>query len=200
MKSKLKGINLGLNFAPVAQLDRAWDYGSQGCRFDSCRARHFQGFSMEFDYQFLLEALKEAKKAFKYGEVPIGAVVVKDGKIISRAFNRKEFLQDPTAHAEILAIRKASRKLNSWRLNGCTLYSTVEPCIMCCGAIIQSRIDRVVYSIPDPKFGGVESLYKILEDKRVNHRPEVNRIYIKEAEELLKKFFKLLRERCRSLA
>ena len=155
---------------------------------------------MELDYQFLLEALKEAKKAFKYGEVPIGAVVVKDGKIISRAFNRKEFLQDPTAHAEILAIREASRKLNSWRLNGCTLYSTVEPCIMCCGAIIQSRIDRVVYSIPDPKFGGVESLYKILEDKRVNHRPEVNRIYIKEAEELLRKFFKLLRERCRSLA
>ena len=155
---------------------------------------------MELDYQFLLEALEEAKKAFKYGEVPIGAVVVKDGKIVSRAFNRKEFLQDPTAHAEIIAIREASRKLNSWRLNGCTLYSTVEPCIMCCGAIIQSRIDRIVYSIPDQKFGGVESLYKILEDKRVNHRPEVNKIYVKEAEELLKKFFKLLRERCRSLA
>ena len=155
---------------------------------------------MELDYQFLLEALEEAKKAFKCGEVPIGAVVVKDGKLVSRAFNRKEFLQDPTAHAEILAIREASRKLNSWRLNGCTLYSTVEPCIMCCGAIIQSRIDRIVCSIPDPKFGGVESLYKILEDKRVNHRPEVNKIYVKEAEELLKKFFKLLRERCRSLA
>ncbi|ADY74096.1 CMP/dCMP deaminase zinc-binding protein [Desulfurobacterium thermolithotrophum DSM 11699] len=155
---------------------------------------------MELDHLFLLEALKEAKKAFKLGEVPIGAIIVKDRKIISRAFNRKEFLQDPTAHAELLAIKEASRKLNSWRLNGCTLYSTVEPCIMCCGVIIQSRIDRLVYSVPDPKFGGIESLYTIFKDKKVNHRLEVKKIYIKEAEELLKEFFKALRERCRSLA
>ncbi|RUM45947.1 MAG: tRNA-specific adenosine deaminase [Desulfurobacterium sp.] len=152
------------------------------------------------DLKFLREALKEAKKAYELGEVPIGAIVVRDGEIVARAFNRKEFLQDPTAHAEALAIREASRKLNSWRLTDCTLYSTVEPCIMCCGVIIQSRVRRVVYSLPDPKFGGVESLYSILADKRINHRPEVNRIYLPEAEELLKEFFKALRERCRSLA
>ncbi|RKQ60454.1 tRNA(adenine34) deaminase [Thermovibrio guaymasensis] len=145
------------------------------------------------DLLFLREALKEAEKAFSYGEVPIGAVVVKDGQVISRAFNRKEFLQDPTAHAEILAIREASRKLNSWRLEGCTLYSTVEPCVMCAGAIIQSRVDRVVYSVPDPKFGGVESIFKILSDKRVNHRPEVLKLELPEALKLLKEFFKLLR-------
>ncbi|MEO2066217.1 MAG: nucleoside deaminase [Desulfurobacteriaceae bacterium] len=145
------------------------------------------------DLLFLREALKEAEKAFSYGEVPIGAVVVKDGQVISRAFNRKEFLQDPTAHAEILAIREASRKLNSWRLEGCTLYSTVEPCVMCAGAIIQSRVDRVVYSVPDPKFGGVESIFKVLSDKRVNHRPEVLKIELPEALKLLKEFFKLLR-------
>ncbi len=148
---------------------------------------------MKSDLHFLQEALSEARKAFSYGEVPIGALIVKDGEIISRAFNRKEFLQDPTAHAEILAIREASRKLNSWRLNGCTLYSTVEPCVMCCGAIIQSRISRVVYSVPDPKFGGVESLYSILSDERNNHRPVVERVELPEAAELLKEFFKRLR-------
>ena len=148
---------------------------------------------MKSDLHFLQEALSEARKAFSYGEVPIGALVVKDGEIISRAFNRKEFLQDPTAHAEILAIREASRKLNSWRLNGCTLYSTVEPCVMCCGAIIQSRISRVVYSVPDPKFGGVESLYSILSDERNNHRPVVEKVELPEAVELLKEFFKKLR-------
>ncbi len=148
---------------------------------------------MKSDLHFLQEALSEARKAFSYGEVPIGALIVKDGEIISRAFNRKEFLQDPTAHAEILAIREASRKLNSWRLNGCTLYSTVEPCVMCCGAIIQSRISRVVYSVPDPKFGGVESLYSILSDERNNHRPVVEKVELPEAVELLKEFFKKLR-------
>ena len=152
------------------------------------------------DLFFLKEALKEAEKAFGYGEVPIGAVVVKDGEVISRGFNRKEFLQDPTAHAEVVAIREAARRLNSWRLEGCTLYSTVEPCVMCCGAIIQSRIDKVVYAVPDPKFGGVESLYSLLSDERSNHRPEIVKLELKEAEELLRRFFKILRERCRSLA
>ncbi len=145
------------------------------------------------DLFFLKEALKEAQKAFSYGEVPVGAVVVKDGSIISRAFNRKEFLQDPTAHAEILAIREASRKLGSWRLTGCTLYSTVEPCVMCAGAIIQCRVERVVYAVADPKFGGVESLYSILSDPRSNHRPQVLRVELPQAAELLRKFFKLLR-------
>ncbi len=155
---------------------------------------------MENHIPFIKIALETAKEGFRFGEVPIGAVVVRDGEIISKAFNRKEFLQDPTAHAEILAIREASRKLKSWRLNDCTLYSTVEPCVMCCGAIIQARIKRVVYAVPDPKFGGVESLYRILTDERNNHRPEVIKVEFKEVEELLKKFFLLLRERCRSLA
>ena len=148
---------------------------------------------MNNDFLFLREALSEARKAFSYGEVPIGAVLVKDDLVVARAFNRKEFLQDPTAHAELLAIREAARKLNSWRLNGCTLYSTVEPCVMCCGAIIQSRISRVVYAVPDPKFGGVESLYSILTDERNNHRPVVKKVDLPEAAELLKEFFRKLR-------
>ncbi|SMP11309.1 tRNA(adenine34) deaminase [Desulfurobacterium pacificum] len=143
---------------------------------------------------FLREALKEAEKAFSLGEVPIGAVIVKDNQIISRAFNRKEFLQDPTAHAEILAIREAALKFNSWRLNDCILYTTVEPCVMCCGAIIQARLKTVVYGVPDKKFGGVESLYSILGDERNNHRPEVIKIEFPPAEELLKRFFKILRK------
>ena len=147
------------------------------------------------DHLFLLEAVKEAKKAFKPFEVPVGAVIVKDGKIISRGFNQKEFLQDPTAHAEIIAIRKASSKLGSWRLNDCILYSTVEPCIMCCGAIIQSRIKKIVYAIPDPKFGGIESLFRIFENEKINHRPIVEKIYIREAEDLLKDFFRILRKK-----
>jgi tRNA(adenine34) deaminase len=145
------------------------------------------------DLHFLVEALKEAKKAFYYGEVPVGAVVVKDSQVISRAFNRKEFLQDPTAHAELLAIREASRKLNSWRLTGCTLYTTLEPCVMCCGAIIQARVSRLVYAALDPKFGGVESLYSILTDPRGNHRVEVVKIELEEASAVLREFFKALR-------
>ncbi|WP_456398108.1 nucleoside deaminase [Desulfurobacterium sp.] len=149
---------------------------------------------MKSDIEFLLEALKEAEKAYRYGEVPIGAVIVKDSQIIGRGFNRKEFLQKPTAHAEIIAIEEASRRLNSWRLNDCILYSTVEPCIMCCGAIIQARIKRVVYAIPDPKFGGVESLFPALSLQKANHQVETAKIYIPEVETLMKKFFKNLRE------
>jgi len=145
------------------------------------------------DLLFLKEALKEARKAFYYGEVPVGAVVVKDSQVISRAFNRKEFLQDPTAHAELLAIREASRKLNSWRLTSCTLYTTLEPCVMCCGAIIQARVSRLVYAASDPKFGGVESLYSILSDPRNNHRVEVKKVELEEASTVLKDFFKALR-------
>ena len=152
------------------------------------------------DILFLKEALKEARKAFSFGEVPVGAVVVKNGEVVARAFNRKEFLQDPTAHAELLAIREASRKLRSWRLSGCCLYSTLEPCVMCCGAIIQSRLDRVVYAVADPKFGAVESLFTILSEPKNNHRVKAERLDLPEAEALLKTFFKNLRERCRSLA
>jgi len=140
------------------------------------------------------EALKEAKKAYKKGEIPVGAVLVIDGQIISRAYNKKESINDPTAHAEILAIRKACKTLNNWRLTGATLYITKEPCIMCCGAIINARLKRVVYGCDDSKGGGAVSLYNILQDPRLNHQVEIkNGILEKECREILKQFFKELR-------
>jgi len=140
------------------------------------------------------EALKEAKKAYKKGEVPVGAVVVVDGKIISKAYNKKESINDPTAHAEILAIRKACKALDNWRLTEATLYITKEPCIMCCGAIINARLKRVVYGCDDPKGGGAVSLYSILQDARLNHQVEIkNGILEKECRDILQKFFKELR-------
>ena len=108
--------------------------------------------------KYMNEALKEAKKAYKKGEVPIGAIVVKNNKIISRGYNQKEKNKIATHHAEILAINKACKKINNWRLIDCTLYVTVEPCLMCCGAIIQSRIKKVVYGIPNENYGGIESI------------------------------------------
>ncbi len=146
------------------------------------------------DILFLNEALKEAAKALSYKEVPIGAVIVKETKIIGRGFNKKEFLQNPTSHAEIIAIEEASQTLNSWRLTGTTLYSTVEPCIMCCGAIIQARISRIVYCIPDEKFGGVESLFSIFSNEKLNHSVKVEKIYLPRAKELLQNFFKTIRK------
>ncbi|MDI6714437.1 MAG: tRNA adenosine(34) deaminase TadA [Thermodesulfovibrio sp.] len=146
------------------------------------------------DIYFMKEALKEAKKAYKKGEVPVGAVVVVDGKIISKAYNKKESINDPTAHAEILAIRKACKALDNWRLTEATLYITKEPCIMCCGAIINARLKRVVYGCDDPKGGGAVSLYSILQDARLNHQVEIkNGILEKECREILQKFFKELR-------
>ena len=115
----------------------------------------FVGDEME---KYMNEALKEANKALKKGEVPIGCVIVKDDKIISRGYNKKESSNFATAHAEIIAINKACKKLNNWRLSDCTLYVTVEPCLMCCGAIIQSRIKKVVYGTPNEYYGAVESL------------------------------------------
>lgn len=113
--------------------------------------------------KYMNEALKEAKKAFKKGEVPIGCVIVKDGKIISRGYNKKESSNLATSHAEIIAINKACKKLNNWRLIDCTLYVTVEPCLMCCGAIIQSRIKKIVYGTPNEYYGAVESIESTLD-------------------------------------
>lgn len=153
--------------------------------------------SNDIDIKFMKEALKEARKAAEKGEVPIGAVIVKDGKIIGRGHNLRESTNDPTAHAEIIAIRKASKKLNNWRLSGCTLYVTVEPCIMCAGAIVLARIDKLVYGTDDPKAGAVKSLYKAVSDKRLNHRvKEVKSGVLKEeCQELLRIFFSNLRGR-----
>lgn len=145
---------------------------------------------MSDDIIYMQIALKEAKKSLKYDDVPIGAVIVKNGNIIAKAHNMKEKLSIATKHAEIIAIEKACKKFNSWYLNDCTLYVTVEPCLMCCGAIIQSRIKKVVYATKNEKFGYVESIENILNNKKNNHNVIIDKgIYEKEAKELIQQFF-----------
>ena len=142
------------------------------------------------------EALSEARKAADMGEVPIGAVIVRDGEIIARGHNLTETGSDPTAHAEILAIRQAAEKLGGWKLPGCTLYVTCEPCSMCAGAIVWSRIERLVIGTMDPKAGACGSLYNIPEDDRLNHRMEVERgVLAEECSEIMRSFFAGLRKR-----
>ena len=144
--------------------------------------------------KFMKEALKEAVKASKKLEVPVGAVIVKDGKIIARAHNQKETKTDTTKHAEILAIQKASKKLKSWRLIDCEMYVTLEPCSMCAGAMINSRIKKVYIGAMDEKTGAVGSVLNLFEDYTFNHRVEVETgIMEKECQETLKRFFKELR-------
>lgn len=125
------------------------------------------------DETFMKRAIELALAAAALGEVPVGAVLVGPDGIVSEAANRRESAADPLGHAEILAIADASRKLGRWRLSDCTLYVTLEPCVMCAGAIVQSRIGRVVYGAVDRKAGAVESLYQILGDARLNHRPQI---------------------------
>ena len=141
------------------------------------------------------EALKEAKKAYDKLEVPVGAVIVKDGKIIARAHNLKETKFDTTNHAEIIAIQKASKKLKSWRLLDCEMYVTLEPCSMCAGAIINSRIKKVYIGANDEKTGAVGSVFNLFEDYKFNHNVEFEKgILKKECENILKDFFKDLRK------
>ena len=121
------------------------------------------------DIYFMKKALEQAKRAANIGEVPVGAVIVKDGRIIARGYNRRESLQMATAHAEHIAIDKACKKLGSWRLTGCTLYVTLEPCVMCAGAIVQARIDRVIFGAYDRQAGGCGSLYRLTEDPAFYH-------------------------------
>ena len=136
-------------------------------------------------------ALKEANKAREIDEVPIGCVIVKDNKVIARGHNLRESKQDPTLHAEMVAIRKASKKLKSWRLDGCDIYVTIEPCIMCSGAIIQSRIKTVIYGAPDLKGGGLGSSINVLDANGINHRPEVISGVMKdECAEIISNYFK----------
>lgn len=144
----------------------------------------------------MAEAIKEAHKAERIGEVPIGAVVVKDNEIISRAHNLRETSQNPVTHAELLAIQEAAKVLGSFRLEGCTLYVTLEPCVMCSGAIIMSRVPKVVYGAPDPKGGTVHSLMHLLDEPRFNHRANVvSGILENECADLLRNFFKDLRQK-----
>ncbi len=141
-------------------------------------------------------ALREAKKAGDRGEVPIGAVVVKDGVAVARGHNLREANNDPAAHAEMIAIRKAAKKLDSWRLTGATLYVTLEPCIMCMGGALLARVDRVVFGCHDPKAGAAGSLYDLSNDRRLNHRFSLT-FGVREAEcaALLSAFFTTLRSR-----
>lgn len=145
--------------------------------------------------KFMKEALKEAKKAYDKLEVPVGAVIVKDGKIIARAHNLKETKFDTTNHAEIIAIQKASKKLKSWRLLDCEMYVTLEPCSMCAGAIINSRIKKVYIGANDEKTGAVGSVLNLFEDYKFNHNVEFEKGILKEdCENILKDFFKNLRK------
>ena len=145
--------------------------------------------------KFMKEALKEAKKAYEKLEVPVGCVIVKDGKIIARAHNLKETKADTTKHAEILAIQKASKKLNSWRLLDCEMYVTLEPCSMCAGAIINSRIKKIYIGTLDEKTGACGSVLNLFEDYKFNHKVEVQKDVMKiECETILKDFFKELRK------
>ncbi len=123
------------------------------------------------DEAFMREALEEARQAAEVGEVPVGAVVVHRGQVIARGHNRREMDDDPTAHAEILALREAATVLGQWRLEGCTLYVTLEPCFMCAGAIVNARVERLVFGARDPKAGAVGSLADVPGDTRLNHRP-----------------------------
>jgi tRNA(adenine34) deaminase len=125
------------------------------------------------DGYYMQLALDEAKAAAAADEAPIGAVIVQGDRVLASARNEREALRDPTAHAEMIAITQAASALGNWRLEGCTLYVTLEPCPMCAGAIVQARIPRVVYGAIDPKAGAVRSLYRLLEDPRLNHRAEV---------------------------
>ena len=149
---------------------------------------------MQEKEKFMKEALKEAKKAYDKLEIPVGAVIVKDGKIIARAHNLKETKKDTTNHAEILAIKKASKKLDSWRLLDCEMYITLEPCTMCAGAIIQSRIKKIYIGTLDEKTGAAGSVLDVF-GYPFNHQVEVEKGILKdECENILKDFFKMLRK------
>jgi len=150
----------------------------------------------ETDRLFMKQALEEAQKAAVLGEVPIGAVLVYNGEIIARAHNLRETTQNATTHAELEVIQEACKKIGSWRLENTTLYVTLEPCPMCAGAILQSRVPRVVYGARDMKAGCVDSLYQLLNDARFNHECEVTEgILAEECGQILTDFFRALRER-----
>lgn len=151
---------------------------------------------MDIHLKYMKEALKQAKKAYDLGEVPIGCVIVYEGRIIGRGYNRRNTDKNTLAHAEITAINKASKKMGDWRLEGCTLYVTLEPCQMCSGAIIQSRIDTVVMGCMNPKAGCGGSILNILEMAEFNHQANVIRgVMEEECQSILQTFFKELRIR-----
>ena len=148
------------------------------------------------DLQYMRLAIEEAKLAAARGEVPIAAILVAEDRIVAQAHNFRELWQDPTAHAEMIAIREAATRLGSWRLTDTTLYVTLEPCMMCAGAIVLARIPRLVFAAPDPKAGACGSLFNITQDQRLNHLVEVmSGVLERESQELLQSFFRALREK-----
>ena len=152
------------------------------------------------DQYFMRLALREARKAASRDEVPVGAIITRGGVVIARGHNRREEAADPTSHAELTAIKKAAKRLKTWRLTGTTLFVTLEPCLMCMGAILQARIPRIVFATFDPKAGACGSLYDLSGDHRLNHRVHVTSGVVEaEAKELLKGFFKRLRTEKKNL-
>lgn len=146
-------------------------------------------------YKYMYSALQEAEAAFDTNEVPVGAVVVHNSRIIGRGHNQVEKLRDPTAHAEMIALTAASEYLNDWRLTGCDLYVTMEPCVMCTGAILQARISNLYFSVFDPKYGACGSVYNIAQEGKYNHKINIySGIYSEESSFLLKKFFGNIRK------
>ena len=149
---------------------------------------------MPTDADFMQLALDQAVLAREMGEVPIGAVVVCDGQVVASGYNRREIDHDPAGHAELIAMRQAAKALQRWRLTGCTVYVTLEPCPMCAGLMHQARIDRCVFAAPDPKAGALGSLYDLHDDERLNHRFEVtNGVLQAESADMLRAFFQQLR-------
>lgn len=149
----------------------------------------------ELDRRFMHEALALARLALNAEDVPVGALVVHEGRIVGRGYNQREKLRDPTAHAEMIALTAAAEYLGQWRLDGCTLYVTLEPCVMCAGAAVLARLPRMVYAATDPKAGACGSLFDIPRDPRLNHRVEtVVGVLAEPAAELLREFFRRRRE------
>ena len=160
---------------------------------------HFYSAEADEDRLYMDLALQEAGRAAEKEEIPVGAVIVCQGRVVGQAHNRREELQSPTAHAEILALEDSSKLIGGWRLHECTLYVTLEPCIMCVGAILQARIARLVFGCLDPKGGAVESLYRLCEDPRLNHHPALTSgVSEGECAEILDEFFARLRKKKRA--
>ncbi|MGB6917080.1 MAG: tRNA adenosine(34) deaminase TadA [Phycisphaerae bacterium] len=146
------------------------------------------------DERWMQEALRVARAALEADEVPVGCVVVHEDRIVGRAHNQREMLRDPTAHAEMIALTQAAGALETWRLGGCTLYVTLEPCAMCAGAMVLGRIDRLVYGATDPKAGAVESVFRLLDEPRINHKVEVTHgVLAAECGAVLSDFFRTKR-------
>lgn len=149
----------------------------------------------ELDRRFMAQAIELARRSLESEDVPVGALVVHDGRVIGRGCNQREKLADPTAHAEMLAITAAASHLGSWRLEGCTLYVTLEPCVMCAGALVLARVQRLVFGAADPKAGACGSLFEISSDPRLNHRVQtVGGVLAEPCAELLRAFFRRRRE------